>query len=84
MIVNYSRFGAICKQESAQAVAPLCGHTETTMWHHCLLQEKVDLRTFRHQEKFFKCVILYERATNVCILYVLIMYLNNALSCSTQ
>ena len=29
--VNYSRFGAICKLESAQAVAPLRGHTDTNV-----------------------------------------------------
>ena len=45
------------------------------MWRHCLRQKKVDLRTFRRQEKCFKCVIIHERARNVY------MYLNNVLSC---
>ena len=27
------------------------------------------------------CVILHERVTHLCVLYVLIMYLNNVLSC---
>ena len=29
-------------------------------------------------------VITHERAANVCILYVLVMYLNNVLSCCTH
>ena len=34
--------------------------------------------------KSYVCVILHERATNVCVLCVLIMYLNNVLSCCKQ
>ncbi len=77
--MNYSRFGAIRELESEQAVAPLHGHAGTAVWRHCLRQKKGDLR---RQEKFSKCIIIHEVATNVCILYVLIMYLNNVLSCS--
>ena len=66
-------FVAICQLESAKEVAPLHGHTNTAVWRHSLRQKKVDLRTFRRQEKCFKCVTIHERATNVCILYVLII-----------
>ena len=52
----YSRFGAIYELESAQAVALQHGHTETAVWRHCLRQKKVDLHTFRRQEKCFKCL----------------------------
>ena len=76
--MNYSRFGASCELESAQAVAHLHGHTETAVWRLCLRKKKVDLRTLG---KVLKCVIIHERAINVCILYVLIMYLNYVLSC---
>ena len=34
-------------------------------------------------EKVLKCVFIHGRAINVCILYVLIMYLNYLLSCCT-
>ena len=30
--MNYLWFGANCELESAQAVAPLRGHTETAVW----------------------------------------------------
>ena len=73
---------AVCKLESV-VVASLRGHTETAVWRHCWRQKKVDLHTFRRQEKCFQFVIIHERATNVCILHVLIMYLNNVLSCCT-
>ena len=69
--MNYSRFGAICVVyliSVSGAKAPLCGHTETAVWRHCLLPKKVALRTFRHHEKCFKCDIIHERPTNVCIL----------------
>ena len=78
--MNYSRFGAIRELESEQAVAPLRGHAGTAVWRHCLRQKKGDLRIPR-QEKFFKYIIIHEGATHVCILYGLIMYLNNVLSC---
>ena len=52
----YSRFGAICELESAQAIVLQHSHTETAVWRHCLLQKKVDLLTFRSQEKRFKCL----------------------------
>ena len=64
--MNDSRSGAICELESAKG--PLCGHRETGMWRHCLRPKKVALRTFRRQEECFKCVIIHERSTNVCIL----------------
>ena len=63
---------------SSQVVAHLRGHAGTAVWRHCLRQKKGDLR---RQEKFFKCIIIHEGATNLCILFVLIMYLNNVLSC---
>ena len=46
-------------------------HTETSVWGHCLRPKKAALRTFRRLEKCFKCVILHERPTNVCILPVM-------------
>ena len=52
--MNYSLFSAICELELVRALAPLHGHTETTVWR----QMKVDLRTFRRQEIFFN-VLLY-------------------------
>ena len=64
--MNYLRFGAICELESAQALAPLCGHTETVVWRHCLRQKEVDLHTFRRRENCFKCVIIHERLKNMC------------------
>ena len=51
---------------------------------HCLRQKKVDLHTFRRQEKYFINVLLYMKATNVCILYILITCLNKVLSCCTH
>ena len=55
-LVNYSRFGAICELDLAQVVA-----SETAVWWNCLRQKKVDLRTFRRQEKCFECVIIHEK-----------------------
>ena len=77
--MNYSRFGAIRELESEQAVAPLRGHAGTAVRRHCLRQKKGDLH-IPTQEKFFKCIIIHEGATYVCM-YVLIMYLNNVQSC---
>ena len=79
--MNYSRFGAICELESAQV--PSCA-SETAVWRPRLRQKNVDLCTFRRQEKCFKCVIIHERATNLYVRYLLIMYLNNVLSCCTH
>ena len=67
-LLNYSQFVAICELERA---------------HHCWRQ-KDDLRTFWRQEKCSKCVIILERATNLCILYVLTMYLKSVLSYCTH
>ena len=58
--------GAICKLESVQAVANLRGHTETAVCPHCLRQKKVDLGTFRRQEKCFQCVIIDMKELNMC------------------
>ena len=52
----------------SRAKATLCGHTETGMWRQCLRPKKVILRTFRRQEKCFKCDSIHERPKNVCIL----------------
>ena len=71
--MNYSRFGAICEVESAKAerkrsesasvrpyrnrdVAPLFAPKESRVPY------------ISSQEKCFKCVIIHERPTNVCIL----------------
>ena len=73
--MNYSRFGASCELESAQAAAHLRGHTETAVWRLCLSQKKVDLRTFRRQ-----CVIIDERAIYIYIyihLYVHTVRIDN-------
>ena len=78
--MNYSRFGALCNLESAQAVAPLRGHTETAMCRHSRESRFANILTAVK----VLCVILHERATDLCILYVLMMYLNNVLSCCKQ
>ena len=67
--MNCLRFGAIRELESEQAVAPLRGHAGTAVWRHCLRQKKGDLR-IPTSGKVFKCIIIHEGATNVCILYV--------------
>ena len=51
----------ISESASAAIEKPGCGAT-------VFAQKKVALRTFRRQEKCFKCVIIHERPTNVCIL----------------
>ena len=61
---------------SASRSTPLRGQTETSVWRQCLGQKKGDLRTFSASGKVCKRVIINERATNLCILHVLIMSLN--------
>ena len=82
--MNYSRFGEISELELVQVVA-----SETVVWWHGLRpkkvnlhQKKVNLRTFRRQQKCFECVIIHERATHFLRTVVLIIYLNNVLSCT--
>ena len=77
--MNYSRFGGICELDSEQAVAPLRGHTETAA------QFASKESRFAHSDVRKSSInvlfIIHERATNVCILYVWITYLNNVLGC---
>ena len=65
--------------DSAQAVAPRktrCGAT------FCMKRKSICI--YFDVRKSALNVLLYMRATNLCILYVLIMYLNNMLSCCTH
>ena len=81
--MNYSLFGAIRELESEQA----SGSASVRPCRNCgvltLFASKE--RRFAHSDvrKSSLNVLLYmkELHTNVCILYVLIMYLNNVLSC---
>ena len=78
--MNYSRFGALCELESAQAVAhwnPQCDATVCDKRKSICVH--VDVR------KSAMCYnITHERATNLSIRYVLIMNLNNVLNCCTH
>ena len=77
--MNYSRFGAICELESAEAVAPQkpwCGATV------CIKRKSICVHfDVRKSALNVLLSIIHEIATHVYILYVSIMYLNNVLSC---
>ena len=47
------------------AKAPLCGHTETGMWRHCLRPKKVAFRTFRVR-KSASNLLLYMKDLQMC------------------
>ena len=71
---------AVCELESAQVVAPqkpLCGATV------CMKRKSICVHFDVRKIALF-CVITHERATNLYILYVLIMCLNKVLSCWTH
>ena len=77
--MNYSWFGVIGELESAQAVAPQkpqCGATVCAKSKSICIHFDIRKRALN--------VLLYMKATHLCILYVLIMYLNNVLSYCTH
>ena len=79
--MNYSRFGAICKLESAQAVAPLRGHTEIAMWRHSKESRFANILTVVK----VLYVLFYMKELHICAYFtLLIMYLSNVLSCCKQ
>ena len=69
--MNYSLFGAMCaigpnqrKRSESASVRPCRNRCVAPLF----ALKKGTLRTFRHEEKCFKCDIIHERPTNVCIL----------------